>query len=76
MKCHSCRSESETGAAWNEGLGLGAVELSSAVSFRRRRRVGEGAMVIEGACERGSALVVGELSTWAWRTTVCHSATN
>jgi hypothetical protein len=44
VKCHSWRSESETGAAWKEGLGFAAVGLSSAVSLRRRRRVGEGAM--------------------------------
>lgn len=44
MKCHSCRSESETGAAWKAGEGLGAEEESSAVSRRRRRIVGDGAM--------------------------------
>ena len=44
MKCHSCRSESETGAAWKAGDGLGEEEESSAVSRRSRRIVGEGAI--------------------------------
>ena len=58
MKCHSWRSESETGAAWNEGFGLGAVELNSAVSFRRRRKVGDGAIAREGRMRNFSSNVV------------------
>lgn len=55
MKCHSCRSSSETGAAWKAGVGFGAAEESSAVSLRRRRIVGEGAMLRLGCvlCECG-----------------------
>ena len=53
MKCHSWRSESETGAAWKEGFGLGAVELSSAVSLSSRRRVVDGAIM--AAASRGYA---------------------
>ena len=45
VKCHSWRLESETGAAWKVGLGFGDEAESSAVSLRRRRMVGEGAMV-------------------------------
>ena len=45
MKCHSCRSESLTGAAWKAGVGFGEDDDSSAVSLRRRRMVGEGAML-------------------------------
>jgi hypothetical protein len=45
VKCHSCRSESETGAAWKAGVGLEEPEDNSAVSLRRRRMVGEGAML-------------------------------
>src|ERR1700750_240219 len=48
VKCHSWRLESETGAAWKAGEGLGEEEDSSAVSRRRRRIVGGGAMGGQG----------------------------
>jgi hypothetical protein len=45
VKCHSCRSASETGAAKKAGLGFDEGDDSSAVSLRSRRIVGLGAMV-------------------------------
>ena len=45
VKCHSCRLSSESGAAWKAGFGCFAAPESSCVSLRRRRMVGEGAMV-------------------------------
>ena len=50
MKCHSCKSASETGAAWKTGEGLEAAAESSVVSRRSRRIVGDGAIVAREGC--------------------------
>ena len=55
MKCHSWRFESETGAVWKVGFGLDDPADNSAVSLRRRRTVGEGAIAV--------SLQLGRLST-------------
>ena len=65
VKCHSWRSSSLTGAAWKAGEGFGDEDESSAVSRRRRRMVGEGAMALLVGCATGAPVEIGFSSTGA-----------